>query len=285
MANITSYITATRRLLHDATAQFYTDAELTDYINDARLRVVRDTGCLRQLVNTTTFGQFTITASSAGTTLTVTATAGVIAVGQVLTTASGLIPNTSIVAQLTGSAGSTGTYQITFPQTWGSQTVTVSPLLTLLPGEEQYPYAAFIPNGANCIDILTINVQWGNTKISLPYLPWGRFNEQVRGYTALQGRPMVFSVYGQNTFYLGPPPDQAYPIEIDAVFAPPILSISTDVETIPLPFNSPVPYYAAFTAKQRMQQWDEARWFEKMYKSQINSANQSTFTRRLSRGL
>ena len=44
---LSGYITEVRRLLHDANGNFYTDTELTDYINDARERLVRDTGCLR----------------------------------------------------------------------------------------------------------------------------------------------------------------------------------------------------------------------------------------------
>ena len=56
MATFTSYIADVRRLLHDATGVFWSDTELTDYINDARHRVVRDTGCLRAILtgNTTT---------------------------------------------------------------------------------------------------------------------------------------------------------------------------------------------------------------------------------------
>lgn len=45
---LSDYITECRRLLHDANGNFYTDLELTDYINQARTRLVRDTGCLRQ---------------------------------------------------------------------------------------------------------------------------------------------------------------------------------------------------------------------------------------------
>ena len=54
MATLSTYITEVRRLLHDANANFYTDSQLTDYINSARERVVRDTGCLRtiQIVQT-----------------------------------------------------------------------------------------------------------------------------------------------------------------------------------------------------------------------------------------
>lgn len=43
------YIIGVRRLLHDATGNYWSDSEITDYINDARYRVVADTGCNRVL--------------------------------------------------------------------------------------------------------------------------------------------------------------------------------------------------------------------------------------------
>ena len=49
MTTIVDYITQTRRLLHDGSAQFWTDAELIDYINAGRNAVVSDTGCNRIL--------------------------------------------------------------------------------------------------------------------------------------------------------------------------------------------------------------------------------------------
>jgi len=61
MSAYSDYLTYTRRLLHDANGQFWTDSELLDYINRARNRVVRDTGCYRNLqtrnllVNTETY--------------------------------------------------------------------------------------------------------------------------------------------------------------------------------------------------------------------------------------
>ena len=50
---LSGYITQTRRLLHDVNANFWTNAELTDYINDGRNTLVRDTGCNRVLQNHT----------------------------------------------------------------------------------------------------------------------------------------------------------------------------------------------------------------------------------------
>ena len=46
---LSGYITQTRRLLHDVNANFWTNAELTDYINDGRGHLVQDTGCNRVL--------------------------------------------------------------------------------------------------------------------------------------------------------------------------------------------------------------------------------------------
>lgn len=49
MTTLSDYIDKTRRLLHDTSGSYYTDSDLTSYINDARERVVRDTGCLRSM--------------------------------------------------------------------------------------------------------------------------------------------------------------------------------------------------------------------------------------------
>jgi hypothetical protein len=50
VADLSTYRTECRRLLHDATGKFWSNSELNDYINDARARVASDTGCLRRLV-------------------------------------------------------------------------------------------------------------------------------------------------------------------------------------------------------------------------------------------
>lgn len=50
MGALSTYINLTRRLLHDSTAQFWSNQELTDDINQARVRLAGDTKCLRQVV-------------------------------------------------------------------------------------------------------------------------------------------------------------------------------------------------------------------------------------------
>lgn len=39
-----------RRLLHDSQGRFYPNSDINDYINQARERIARDTGCLRRLI-------------------------------------------------------------------------------------------------------------------------------------------------------------------------------------------------------------------------------------------
>jgi hypothetical protein len=47
---LNSYLTDTRQLLHDSSADYWSDQELTGYINKARRRVCQDSKCLRQYV-------------------------------------------------------------------------------------------------------------------------------------------------------------------------------------------------------------------------------------------
>jgi hypothetical protein len=55
---LSTYITQVRRLLHDPNGQYWSDSELTDYINEARNRVCKDSRCLRQqIVNLVTLQQ------------------------------------------------------------------------------------------------------------------------------------------------------------------------------------------------------------------------------------
>lgn len=50
MPTLAQYRLEVRRILHDATGRFWSNAELNDYINDSRRRVCSDTGCLRRLL-------------------------------------------------------------------------------------------------------------------------------------------------------------------------------------------------------------------------------------------
>lgn len=203
MATLQTYITQCRRLLHDANANFWSDSELTDYINAARERLVRDTGCLRtiQTVDTVT-------------------------------------------------------------------------------NQEVYQFSA-LPSGIQTMDILNINLYWGNTRIPLRYLPWTQFNAELRFWQNYIGRPIAFTVYGQQAFYLAPVPDQVYAMELDTIILPTALVNATDVDPIISPWTDPVAYYACHTAKFKEQSYGEAEIFLNQYKAKAMSVINTSFTRRM----
>jgi hypothetical protein len=53
-----------------------------------------------------------------------------------------------------------------------------------------------LPEGVNTIDVLTINLFYGNSRVPLYYMPWTNFNAQLRYYQNNTGRPIAFSFYG-----------------------------------------------------------------------------------------
>ena len=200
---LSGYITECRRLLHDANANFYSNPELTDYINEARQRLVRDTGCLR-------------------------------------------------------------TYQT-------SATVT---------NQEVYTFSA-LPKAASTMDILNINIIWGNSRIPLRYMPWTQFNAELRFWQNYIGRPIAFSMYGPTSFYISPVPDQVYAMELDTVILPTPLVTDAQVDEIPDPWTAPVAFYACYKAKFKEQSYGEAEIFKQEYTKQAQSVLATTYTRRM----
>lgn len=200
---LSGYITETRRLLHDVNANFWTNAELTDYINDGRSTMVRDTGCNRVLQS--------------------------------------------------------------YTAPYNVETIDFSAL----------------PEGVNTIDVLNVNLYWGNSRVPLYYLPWTDFNAQLRYWQNYTGRPIGYSMYGPKKVFIGPKPDQAYLMELDTVVLPEPLVTLSEVETLPTPFTEAVPFYAAYIAKYQEQSYGEAEIFKAEYTKHVLEALNTTFTRRL----
>jgi len=131
------------------------------------------------------------------------------------------------------------------------------------------------------LDILNINLYWGNTRIPLRYMSWTQFNAELRFWQNYTGRPIAFTRYGQNQIYFGPVPDQVYVIEVDTILLPVPLTSDSQTEVILEPYTSPVAFYAAYKAKYKEQSYGEAEIFNAEYKKQLLAAINSSFTRRL----
>jgi hypothetical protein len=140
-----------------------------------------------------------------------------------------------------------------------------------------------LPQSLQTLDVLNLNLFWGNSRIPLRYLPWTNFNAQLRYWQNYVGRPVCFSVYGQQQIYIGPVPDQSYAIDLDTVVLPPALSLNNPNQTdvINDPYTRPVSYYAAYKAKFKEQSYGEAEIFKQQYQLQAQSVLATTYTRRM----
>jgi len=278
--NLSGYITEVRRLLHDANANFYTDQQLTDYINSARERVVRDTGCLRTIQVTQSPAPVANPLNGA------TATNPVIWTGNTAYTLNSFVFSNVYTYQVT-TAGTTSDTAPPYPQGQTNYPPTTQFFngtcgLTYVADCEQIPYST-LPQGLNTLDIVNINLYWGNSRVPLNYLAWSDFNARLRFWQNNVSRPVAFSVYGQNTIYIGPVPDQAYQLEIDTVILPSPLNINTPTvtDTIIDPYTSAVKFYAAYLAKYYEQSFGEAEIYKQEYTKQAISILNSVFTRRV----
>jgi hypothetical protein len=273
MATLSSYLTEVQRLLHDANAVFWSTSELTDYINEARERVVRDTGCLRTL-------QITNTPLSS---------TGVVAIpwsnGLVVTAGQFIFSNIFIYQVTVG--GTLDTDAAPYP----TGTSTFPPATPFTNGTATLQYSsnceiislAALPNGIQTLDVLNVTLYWGNSRIPLRYLPWSNFNAQLRYWQNYVGRPICFSTYGQGQLYIAPVPDQSYSIEVDTVILPLPLSTNTPnaVDTIVDPYTTPVAFYAAYKAKYKEQSYGEAEIYKQEYAKHVQAVLNSTYTRRI----
>ena len=297
MATLSSYITEVRRLLHDANGNFYTDQQLTDYINEARQRTVRDTGALREIVVTQTPCQVAPSATIGGVppaypTLWTANTA--VTAGQFV------FSNIYIYQYITN--GTSGSSAPPYPQATQNNYNNYPPSTPFADGTatlqyvgncENISYAALSnllatsplsPSSGNTVlDIININLYWGNTRVPMDYLAWSDFNARLRFWQNYIGRPLGFSIYGQGQIYIGPVPDQVYQLEIDCVVLPNPLSINTASATDAIvdPYTSPVKFYAAYLAKYYEQSFGEAEIYKQEYNKHAQSVLNTVFTRRV----
>ena len=262
MATLNGYITEVRRLLHDANGNFYSDSELTDYINAGRERVARDTGCLRVLqVSQTPIAPSGYTGTPVAWAATTAVTTGQLIFSNIFTyqvTNGGVTDVNPPPYPLQG-----GTFPPSMPFANGTAT------FQYIGNCEIIPFAS-LPQNILTLDVLNINIFWGNSRYPLSYLPWTQFNAQLRYWQNYIGRPVAFSVFGQNQIYISPVPDQSYIMELDTTVLPLPLVNGGDVDTIIDPYTTPVAYYAAYTAKFKEQSYGEDRKSTRLNSSHVS---------------
>lgn len=243
------YLNNLRALIHDTNSSDFTDSTLTNFINQARVRVAEDTHCVRGFLSITggsalntiggqenynyngTVGGVNLTAGGTGytnPTITFTNAAGDTGTGAAATAVvtSGVITNI-------------------FMTNWGSG-YGLAPTVNIVGGGGTGAHATATVL-TNILDIISIAVLWGAERIMHGFLGFSAFQTLCRQLTFEQSVPSVFTLHqGIGQAFLFQVPDQVYQMEWDILTLPTPLVTNTQVDTqIVAPWNDLVQLYAA----------------------------------------
>jgi hypothetical protein len=265
----TTYEWAVCDLLHDQFVR-WTQEQIDTYINLARVQLVKDTGCLRQLqhsfitrgVEQYLFGQITgamiLNGGTGYTAPAVTFSGG---------------GGTGATANLTVSGGQVNSIQFTsFGAGYTSNpTVTITDATgtgaVIAPGILSY----------STYDVLAVSIFWGTERYQLQWAPFRLFSAWYRPFKrfAYQRQPGWWSTYGDNTVFIAPVPDQTYQCEWDSVVLPPAFAIddTTTPDVIPTLRQDCVAFYAAYLAKRNSRNFGEAESFLQDYRRKVQESS------------
>jgi hypothetical protein len=277
---LADYITQVRRLLHDASGNYWTDSDLTDYINDARFVIAMESGSIRCLYN------FYLSAGQESYPF-----QGALSSLSIAGGGSGYTSPPTVSFSGGGGSGSTATASIT------GDTVTGLTITANGTGYTSAPTISFSGGGGSgatasasimlALDILNITVNWSNSWVTLKYAYFTEFQAKARFYRSSTGQPAIWSkgppanTGGGDYFYIYQIPGSSYQCDIDAVTLPNVLIDDTTVEQLQYPFTDLVQYNAAGLAKFKQQQFEEAAGFSRMYDQMMKGYIASKFQRRV----
>jgi hypothetical protein len=276
---LTAYLAATRRLLHDSSEKYYTDAELTTYINSARQRIALDTGCVRGIVN------FYLSASQESYPY-----QGAVAALTITDAGSGFTATPTVTISGGGGTGATAAASIT-SQTVASITITANGT-----GFTAAPTVTVSGNGGTAsatatimkaLDILSITANYQNAWNQLAYTYFTEFQAKARYYRSITGMPALWSqgppsgTGGGKSFYIFQIPSQSYQCDIDAIMTPTDLADDSTAEQLEYPETDLIPYYAAYLAKFQQQMFEESANFLRVYDELLRRGQAGKYQRRI----
>lgn len=274
---LSSYLQNTRDLLHDANGNFYTDAQLTRWINRARRQVATDGQCVRILPPSTgSVSAITVAGGGSGyTTGTVTVAApdsagpGYTRALAAPTFSGGLLSSVAVNAQGTGYVA-VPAVTVTGNGTGASALAVLTQHVTTIAGQEVYSIAtiagiiqSLYPGAGDILGIQGISISWGAQKPTLRRCDFSTMQAQLRAWQGgMQGPPSVWAQLGQGStgsFYLWPVPVQVTRMDVDCYCTVVDLVGASVPDLIPEPWSEPAQYYAAMLAYQNAQRPDDAR--------------------------
>lgn len=281
MAALDDYINQVRRLLHDANGAFWTDSELTDYINQARNYVALDSGSVRSLFT------FYLSANQESYPY-----SGAVAALSLVAAGSGFTSAPTISFSGGGGSGVTATATIS-GDTISALTITANGT-----GFTAAPTISFSGGGGSgatatasimrAMDILSISVNRGNSWMALGYTYFSEFQAKARYYRSVSGQPVMWakgpptSTAGGDYFYIFQIPAESYQSDIDAIVQPnPLVDDAGTVEQLVYPYTDLVQYYAAYLAKNKQQEFSESANFMRIYDELMRRGTSAKYQRRI----
>jgi hypothetical protein len=87
--------------------------------------------------------------------------------------------------------------------------------------------------------------------------------------TTNRRQPVVWSMYGDTSIFVGPTPDQTYPMEMDSIILPTALTDTVTTDPIPAVAQDPIKFYAASLAKFNNQSYGESETLRQKYRDRL----------------
>jgi hypothetical protein len=286
MAQLSDYTLQVQELVHDTAAIDFSQTELTNFINAARNHVALDFHNVRYLFQNASLprgveqlpmfgGVCGLTIVSGGANY-VTPVISIAAPGGSGTTAAATaVLAGGVITQVNMTSYGSG-YALTTANPTGP-VVTV----TDVGGGAGANLTAMVEN--NIFDINSITVLWGLQRYQMGWLAFSPFQAFCRANPTLRRQPAVWSTHTeQNIFFVYPIPDQAYLCDIDAIGLPYPLVNTSDVDSqiIP-PANDCVQYYAAHLALLKLQNFEQANFYEQKYDKRVKEIIATRIDRRI----
>lgn len=286
------YLNNVRVLINDTNSATFTDATLTNFINQARTRVAMDTHCVRGFLSVT--GGNALNTIGGQENYTYNGTVG----GVTVLEGGANYVNPSVI--FTNAAGDTGTGAAASATVIGG-VITAINMTNWGTGYGLAP-AVSITDGtgtgatanatvlANILDIISITTIWGDERIMHGYQSFSMFQTLCRQLSFNQSVPAIYTLHqGIQQAFLFEIPDQAYTMEWDILTLPSPLTSpgQVDVQVIS-PWNDAVQLFTAHLCAASLKNYTAADyWYTGKpqqpgkYDSRIKQLPATSFSRRI----
>jgi hypothetical protein len=279
---LSDYTTQVQFLIHDQTNADFTQAELTNAINNARTAVALDFHCVRAVYLNAIGAPVSLIANQEVYSLIAPGGVNGQVVGANVSAGGANYTSATVVTFAAGPGGSTlalGAPVITGGAVtgvnmtrWGQgYTPGSAPAVTITDsggGSGATASAVLFNNAFNVISITNV---WNNQRYMLRFRAFTLFQAYMRPQSTYTGRPMIWTVHEQTGYVLiQPTPDQAYVSEWDVLCLPmPLANLTdNDVQVVP-PWNDAVQYYAAMLCLMKLQNFEQADFYRKIYSDRV----------------